>query len=126
VRVTEGDVLLVRTGRWHREETLGPWQASDSVAGVHPAVGAWLHERGVAALGGDGPNDRNPSVVEGVGDPLHQLTLGAMGMPLFDNLDFEALAEAAAERSRWAFMFVAAPLRVVGGTGSPVNPIVIF
>jgi aldose 1-epimerase len=27
---------------------------------------------------------------------------------------------------RWEFLFVAAPLRIVGGTGSPLNPIAIF
>ena len=29
-------------------------------------------------------------------------------------------------RGRWEFFFVAAPLRLVGGTGSPLNPIAIF
>ena len=27
---------------------------------------------------------------------------------------------------RWEFLFVAAPLRVAGGTGSPLNPVAIF
>ena len=27
---------------------------------------------------------------------------------------------------RWEFLFAAAPLRIVGGTGSPINPIAIF
>ena len=30
------------------------------------------------------------------------------------------------ERYRWTFMFVGAPLRVPGGTGSPLNPLAIF
>jgi hypothetical protein len=49
-----------------------------------------------------------------------------MGMRLFDNLDLEAVADAAAERGRWEFMFVAAPLAVPGGTGAPLNPVAIF
>jgi len=126
VHVAEGDVLLVRTGRWHREEMPGPWQVRASSAGLHPSVAQWLRARGVAALGGDGSNDRKPSIVEGIADPLHQLALVAMGMPLFDNLDLEALAAAAAERSRWTFFFVATPLRVIGGSGSPANPLAIF
>jgi kynurenine formamidase len=126
VRVSVGDVLLVRTGRWRREAELGPWSVRESSAGVHPSAALWLRERGVAALGGDGANDRRPSVVEGVGDPLHLLALVGMGMPLFDNLDLEDLADAAADRSRWSFLFVAAPVRVIGGSGAPVNPIAIF
>ena len=47
-------------------------------------------------------------------------------MPLFDNLDLEALAEVTAEQGRWEFMLVAAPLAVPGGTGSPLNPLAIF
>ena len=47
-------------------------------------------------------------------------------MHLFDGLDMEALAATAARLKRWEFMFVAAPIRVPGGSGAPVNPIAIF
>ena len=36
------------------------------------------------------------------------------------------LAEACAQRNRYEFMLTVNPLRVVGGTGSPVNPIAIL
>ena len=42
------------------------------------------------------------------------------------HLDLSAVAAAACERNRWEFLFVAAPLRVPGGTGSPVNPLAVF
>ena len=45
---------------------------------------------------------------------------------MFDNCDLEALAEAAAERNRWEFLLMAAPLPIRGGTGSPLNPIAVF
>ena len=67
-----------------------------------------------------------PSGVEGSAFPLHQLLIFAMGMPLFDNCDLEAVSRAAQERGRWEFMLTAAPLAVPGGTGSPVNPIATF
>ena len=86
----------------------------------------WLRERGVAMLGSDYTNDVYPSGVPGVVQPIHLLTLVTMGLWLFDNLDLEAVAEAAAEQGRWEFMFVAAPLAVPGGTGSPLNPLAIF
>jgi hypothetical protein len=38
----------------------------------------------------------------------------------------EPLAEACAEEGRSEFMRVVPPLRVVGGLGSPVNPIALF
>ena len=38
----------------------------------------------------------------------------------------EALVPLCEETMRWEFLFVAAPLRIQHGTGSPVNPIAIF
>lgn len=126
VRIEEGDVLLIRTGRAERTKAQGPWTVRESTAGPHPSLAFWLKTRGVAALGSDVANEVSPSLVPGNGDPLHFLTIVAQGMPLFDNLNLEALAAEAATRSRPTFMFVAAPLRIRGGTGSPLNPLAIF
>ena len=38
----------------------------------------------------------------------------------------QRLAEACAEEGRYEFMLTINPLRVIGGTGSPVNPIAVF
>ena len=57
---------------------------------------------------------------------IHQLVLIAMGMPIFDNCDLEAVSEEAAPQNRGEFLLTAAPIRVVGGTGSPLNPIATF
>jgi hypothetical protein len=45
---------------------------------------------------------------------------------LFDNCDLEALADAAAERKRWDFLLMAAPLPIRGGIGSPANLVATF
>jgi kynurenine formamidase len=58
--------------------------------------------------------------------PMHTLTLVAMGMQLLDNQNLDDLAQACAARSRWAFLLVIAPLKLVGGTASMINPIAIF
>jgi hypothetical protein len=58
--------------------------------------------------------------------PIHVLTLVAMGMQLLDNQNLEDLAAACAARSRWEFMLVVAPLKLIGGTASMVNPIAVF
>jgi hypothetical protein len=49
-----------------------------------------------------------------------------MGLHLLDNLDLETLARVCQELGRWSFQLVLAPLRIDGGTGSPLNPIAIF
>ena len=126
IRVGSGDVVLVRSGRWARRAEVGPWATGREAAGLHASVVPWLHERGVAILGSDDTNDVRPSRVEGHTQPVHQLMLVALGTPLFDNLDLEAVAAEAARQGRWEFMLVAAPLAVEGGTGSPLNPLAIF
>ena len=126
ITIRSGDVVLIRSGRWARRDVEGPWATGRLAAGLHASVAAWLHQRQVAVLGSDYTNDVLPSGVEGVSMPIHQLALVAMGLPLFDNLDLEALAAAAEEHQRWEFLLVAAPLAVPGATGSPLNPLAIF
>ena len=50
----------------------------------------------------------------------------AYGVALLDNSLLEPLANACAEEGRYEFMLTINPLNVVGGTGSPVNPIAVF
>jgi kynurenine formamidase len=123
VRIRPGDVLLVRSGRWSAEAAAAGVTGS---AGLHPTTAAWLHARGVAAVGDESATDTSPTTVEGINSPMHVLSLVAMGMPLIDNMDLEALASQAAAQERWTFLFVLAPLDVRGATGSPVNPIAVF
>jgi kynurenine formamidase len=126
VEVGSGDIVLVRTGHARRLAELGPWDTPRSKAGLHPTVASFLADRRVAALGSDGNSDTAPSTTEGVGFPIHVLALNAMGIHLFDYLQFEEVARRCEQARRWEFLFAAAPLRVTGATGSPVNPTAIF
>jgi kynurenine formamidase len=126
VTVGEGDILLVRTGHARRRAELDPWDTPHAKAGLHPTAALFLAERRIAALGSDGNSDTAPSTTEGIDFPIHALTLNAMGVHLLDYLQFEDLVAACERAGRWEFMFVAVPLRIVGGTGSPLNPIAIF
>ena len=126
VTVSPGDVIFVRTGRWARRAELGPWQVSGNSAGLHASVLPWIKERGVAFVGSDAATDVMPSLVEGVGQPVHTMLIAGFGTNIFDNMDLEALAETAAQENRWEFMLTAGPIPVEGGTGSPLNPIAIF
>ena len=123
VRLEAGDALLLRTGRWARRAAVG---AGGAMSGWDASVIPWLAERDVALLGADSVHEA-PDSVPGLGfNPIHRFAIVARGMNLLDNLDLEAAAETAARLERWEFMLVVAPLRVPGGTGSPVNPLAIF
>ncbi len=126
VHVGAGDLLFIRVGHRLRRDELGPWDVARSRAGLHPLAMEYLAERQVAALGGDANSDTAPSVVDGVAFPVHVLAINAMGMYLIDYLQFEDLATVCEAAGRWSFLAVIAPLRLPGGTGSPVNPIAIL
>jgi kynurenine formamidase len=126
VTVSPGDVIFVRTGRWARRAEVGPWQISNSSAGLHASVLPWIKDRGVAFVGSDAATDVMPSMVEGIRQPVHTMLIAGFGTNIFDNMDLEALADRAAQENRWEFMITAGPIPVEGGTGSPLNPIAIF
>ncbi len=123
VRIGSGDALLLRTGRWARRAAMG---AGGAMSGWDASVMPWMAERDIALLGADSVHEA-PDTVPGLGfNPIHRYAIVARGMNLLDNLDLEAAAETAARLDQWDFMLVIAPLRVPGGTGSPVNPLAIF
>ena len=133
LRVSSGDAVVIRTGRWVRRAEIGPWDIATNAAGLHASVIPWLRQRDIALLGGEAPQDVAPAgidpLVTAASDlgprPLHRFALIYLGMPLFDNLDLEALGEMAASLNRWEFLLTAAPLPT-HGTGSPINPIATF
>jgi kynurenine formamidase len=126
VRVAPGDILLVRTGRWAKREQEGPWAYGQGGAGLHASVLPWLHERGVAVLVGDAVNDVQPSGVQGINRPVHQLTQVNLGLPIVDNGFLEDVAREAASRRRWEFMVSLQIPAIVGGTAAPFNAIATF
>lgn len=128
VKVSAGDALFIRTGRWARRAALGPWDTSRTGQRPGPAASMipWLKQRDIALLGSDVPPSLAPSDIPGEPGPVHDFALVTLGVHLFDNCDLEALAEAAAARKRWEFLLTVAPLPIRGGTGSPVNPIATF
>lgn len=141
VRVGPGDVVVVRAGVEAREAAEG-W--SPFLAGPGPDVAVWLHDRDVAAYTGDAPErvttvgalvlgrlspgevDERDLVTTRFPLPFHQIVIPAMGLVLLDHARVEELAANCRDRGRYEFLFVAAPLVMPGGSGSPVNPLAIF
>ena len=117
--------LSVRVGTHWRGQRDRGIRSKKGLAGLGAACLPWLHARKVAALGSDGASDVMPSGYEKI-LPIHAVTIVAMGIHLLDNCALDALAEACATRSRWTFLLAVAPLVLVRGTASPVNPLAIF
>ena len=128
VKVSSGDALFIRTGRWALRAQKGPYDVSRNGkrAGLHESVIPWLRQRDIAILGSDIPQSVAPPNIQGVAGAVHDFALVGLGIHLFDNCDLEAVGETAAARKRWEFLVTAAPLPMRGGTGSPINPIATF
>jgi kynurenine formamidase len=132
IRISAGDAVFIRTGRWVRRAKVGPWNVGQSAAGLDASVIPWLRQRDIAVLGSEAALSVVPfpstSQITNPDDylPVHNFVLVALGMPLFDDCQLDGLAAAAAARNRWEFLLTAAPLPMVKGTGSPINPTALF
>jgi len=125
LKILPGDALFVRAGVWARRNEVGPYERgrTGKDAGLDPSVIPWLKKQDIAILAADHPQYVSPSEVTGA---VHDFALVSLGIHLIDNCDLEALSAAAAARNRWEFLLTAAPIPIVGGTGSPLNPIATF
>ena len=126
-----GDAVCVYSGReaWQAQDPERPYSkpfvpgATLTRPGLHVSCLPFLRDHDVSVL---------------VWDMLDHLPIGydipwavhaclfAYGVALLDNALLEPLAHACVEEQRDEFMLVIAPLRVIGGTGSPANPLAVF
>ncbi|HBL17469.1 MAG TPA: hypothetical protein DD417_12195 [Elusimicrobia bacterium] len=114
-------------GRWGKDDQVG---ALNLVTPARRAAAARLVRSGRSVSLSrpfpkePGPNNALPAQ-HYIPWAVHAV-LFAYGVALLDNALLEPLATACVEEGRDEFMLVIAPLRVVGGTGSPANPLAVF
>jgi len=121
-----GDAVAIYGGREKFEAAHPDWRM-ESLESPTPGLDAsclrFIRDHDIAVLVWDmldaGPNPY------GVPWTLHG-AIFAYGIAIVDNALLEPLAEACAEEGRYEFMLTFAPIPIVGGTGSPVNPIALF
>jgi kynurenine formamidase len=123
VDVRAGDAVLVRTG-WSRywSEPARFLGLELGVPGPDESAAHWLAERGIAVTGGE--TVAYEQILAGRGHallPVHVLLLVERGIHIVEMLDLGRLA---ADRV-YEFLFVLAPLKIVGATGSPVRPLAL-
>jgi kynurenine formamidase len=126
VEVLPGDAVLLSTGLSHYRTGHAEWTSADGAPGFHAASLPWLHDRQVAVIGSDGPNDTYPSGYPELHNPIHLVGIRALGLWLIDTCRLDGLLELCRARQQWDFLFTVAPVPFVGATGSPVNPIAVL
>jgi kynurenine formamidase len=121
VELRRGDALLIRTG-WSQLWMSDNSKYLSSCPGIGKDAGKWLAERGVSLIGADTGNvevDPNEDAKES--DVVHQFLITQNGIRLIENLNLESLSYDRVSE----FLFICLPLRIKGGTGSPISPIAV-
>lgn len=127
VDVRQGDLVLVRTGRYARalREGWGDYAGGDS-PGLSFTTAGWLHRSEIAAMATDTwgfevrPNEFDHSF-----QPLHQIAIPHIGLLIGEMWALEELADDCAADGVYEFFLTAAPLPITGAVGSPINPIAV-
>ena len=125
VALQPGDAVVVYSGREKWDQDGNPLWGSDPNRrpGLHASCLRFIRESDCCLLAWD-MMDLTPNGYD-LGWSVHG-SIFAYGIGLLDNALLQPLAEACAEEGRYEFMLTVNPLRVVGGTGSPVNPVAIL
>ncbi|WP_428541478.1 cyclase family protein [Rhodopila sp.] len=121
VAIEPGDAVLIRTG-WQEAQVGSADVCFDQEPGIDVEAASWLADAGAALVGADNFAIEAIPFPAGTVFPVHQRLIRDFGMPLLEGLVLQALAQ----HRRSQFLFVAAPLPVVGGTGSPLAPVAIL
>jgi kynurenine formamidase len=129
IDVRPGDALVIHGGReaWDRAHPR-PWGAPDPdgvyrLPGLHASCLDYFHDTDCSLIVWD-MMDAVPNEY-GVPHCTHA-AIFALGLPLLDNALIEPLTQVCRRENRTDFLLTVAPLRIVGGTGSPVNPIALL
>jgi kynurenine formamidase len=114
VQVEEGDTLLIRTG--HYDETYPTRKYAENYPGLNEAATRWIVDKGVVNFGVDSPS---PDTPEDVTYPCHTVCKETE-TPHTENL--RNIDQVVGKD----FTYVAFPLAIREGTGSPIRPVAVI
>jgi kynurenine formamidase len=114
VEVRVGDTLLIYTGTYDR--VYGTKEYTSEYPGLDAAAAAWIRERGIKTFGVDSPSPDNPISKT---YPAHMMCRET-GITHYENL--ANLDQLVGKR----FTFAGFPLKIRGGTGSPIRAVAIL
>lgn len=139
VEIRDRDIINVRTGvteSWYEEGPSAYREAYFTGNEEMPAnlpgltysreVLDWFAEFDIPAYCTDTIGfEQTVSDETGTVHPLHRPLIRDLGVAGNELSNYATLAADCAEDGVWEFLYVAAPLGIVGGTGGPVNPVAI-
>jgi kynurenine formamidase len=116
VEVREGDTVLVHTG-WGKNWR-DPEKMLTGEPGLAKSCAQWALDKNIVSWGTDQfATDPLPFEESGQALPMHLEMLTKAGIRLMENIYMEEIAR----DKVYEFLIIAAPLKIKGGTGSPVR-----
>ena len=129
VAIRKRDILVIRTNflQLFFEQGDAFYEGFNEPGLVYsPELVQWFQDMEIPNLVTDTiANEVTYDPNNGVALVLHCALMRNLGVTLTEIADLEKLAEDCAADGQYAFLYVAAPLKVAKGSGSPVNPVVI-
>ncbi len=130
--IEKHDIILIHTGWLKRfydkgmEGIFPKGEFNEPGLGYSLELVKWFHEMEIPSVGSDTiATEQTNHEESGTSLPLHMALLHYQGV-IFNEIDWlYDLAQDCAKDGQYTFLFVGAPLKVVGGAGSPVNPVAI-
>jgi kynurenine formamidase len=130
VLIEKRDILIIRTG-W-----IGSYYTRDRAefyAGFNEpgltyseSLVRWFQEMEIPNLVTDTfGNEVTVDPGSGVHLPLHSALMRNLGVVMTEAAQLDPLANDCVDDGQYSFFYCAAPLKVMGGSGAPVNPIII-
>lgn len=112
--IKRGDTVLLYTDHYRRASGTEDWPRGP---GISADAARWLGRQGIAAFGVE---TMAPGVIDVSNKEVHRIC-GEMGFTHYENMiHLHRLI------GRGRFRFIGLPLRIRGGTGSPVRAVAIF
>ena len=125
VEIKRGDFVIYRTGHMERCLKNGEWggYAGGEAPGVSFHTCDWMHDMEIAAICADTWGcEVIPNETDDVFQPWHWIVIPQIGITMGEIFYLKDLANDCAEDGVYEFMFVAPPLPITRGVGSPINP----
>lgn len=114
MEIKRGDTVLLYTDHYRRAFGTSDWHGGP---GVSVAAARWLGEQGIAAFGVE---TASPGVIGVSNKEVHHIC-GELGFTHYENMvNLHQLI------GRGRFRFIGLPLKIRGGTGSPVRAVAVF
>ena len=114
LEIQRGDTVLLYTDHYRRAFGTSDWHRGP---GVSAEAARWLGRQGIAAFGVE---TASPGVIDVSNKEVHRIC-GELGFTHYENMvNLHLLI------GRGRFRFIGLPLKIRGGTGSPVRAVAVF